>query len=105
MFSFYYILLAIIKLSGQSNLFITNAGINITYNLDSSCNLLFTATTTLSVKCLILCQTIMCQSLQYDQFSNTCTLVNGQPNRIVYDSLPDLSIVYKLGKLFTFILV
>lgn len=87
------------KNTRQLNL-VVNSLTNITYESDgnNTCNLLTSQNVSASIKCLILCQKILCQSLEFDAATNNCSLFYGRPELIEYDSLPGISLNYVLSK-------
>lgn len=67
-------------------------------NDKNGCNLLFSSYVDISIKCLVLCQTTRCGSLNFDKKANNCTIIDPMPNLIKYDSVPNLNLTYKLCK-------
>lgn len=86
------------KNTRQLNL-VVNSLTNITYESgNNTCDLLTSPNVSASIKCLILCQKILCQSLEFDTATNNCSLFYGRPELIEYDSLPGISLTYILSK-------
>lgn len=71
---------------------------NVKYNSSNpNCDLLKSSFVSNSIKCLILCQSTLCKSLTYSNWTKTCILNGSSPDLILYDSLPNLDIKYNLG--------
>ena len=101
-FSLKSILLAIlwiIVIDGST--LVLNNSQNISYQLNNSCDIL-TSSVSNEVRCLILCQTILCQRLDFNVNTNNCTLYYGRPDLIQHDSLPGLNITYILNSYISF---
>lgn len=80
-----------------------NSSSLIVYELNSTtCNLLTNQNVTAQVRCLMLCQSILCKSLQFDMDTRNCTLYGGQPELIKYDSLPAMNLTYVLSEFLDF---
>jgi len=79
------------------NININSGQFNISYDLNSSCDLIGSSTVPSNLKCLMLCQMTTCKSLQFDVSSNNCTLIDSNPSLIKYDSVSGLNLTYILS--------
>ena len=71
---------------------------NVTY--EQNCNLLNSSNIQNSLKCFLVCQSILCKGLLYDKNSSNCTLYYGNPRLIKPVSLVNLTLNYLIGKFF-----
>lgn len=69
----------------------------IEYNNTVDCNIIQSQNVSESVRCLALCQSTLCKSLQFDASTKSCTLFGSDPSLIEFDSLIGLNISYVLG--------
>lgn len=83
------------KLSFQQNLSINNGQFSLTYNM-ITCNLLNATNVPSSLKCLVLCQSVECQSVTI--INGVCNLTTNKPQLIQYSNISGLTINYTLGK-------
>lgn len=79
------------------NININSGQFNISYDLNSSCDLIGSESVPSNLKCLMLCQMTTCKSLQFDVSSNNCTLIGSNPSLIKYDSVSGLNLTYILS--------
>ena len=93
----WYSISSIFALVNSQSVLTINNTTNITYSYNSTNCILKSNLTGANIKCLILCQTISCQSLEFDAKTNSCSLYYGNPSLIQYDSLSDLNITYILS--------
>lgn len=86
----------ILRQNNQQTIIVNNSTlINYQHN-SSNCNILTSQNVSAQMRCLILCQTILCESLKFDFDSKNCTLIGGQPQLIEYHSLPGMNLTYNL---------
>jgi hypothetical protein len=69
---------------------------NVTY--EQSCNLLNSSNIQNSLKCFLVCQSILCKSLVYDKNTSNCTLYYGNPRLIKPVNLVNLTLNYIIGE-------
>lgn len=99
-----FLLLKALYLFGiQSQNVIVNSSINITYS--DTCLIENSSSVAADLRCIILCQKVLCQALNFEQATNSCNITYPQPNLIKYISLDNLNIRYFLSKISLFIFV
>lgn len=80
----------------QQTIVVNNSTL-LNYNLNNStCNILTSQNVSAQIRCLILCQSVECKNVEYDQNSYNCTIYDAQPQLIKFDSLPDMNLTYSL---------
>ena len=87
------------SICGQISMSINNGLYNISYDLNSSCDLLASSAVPKDLKCLMLCQMTTCKSLQFNASSNSCILVGSNPSLIKYETFAGINLTYILGNI------
>lgn len=94
---FYALIINLIPVLSLNSILI-NSGLNVTYNDVPTVNILSSNNVSKTAKCLLACEIINCNSIGFA--NNTCTLYDGNPDRLNTSLVTNLQINFIYGKFF-----